>query len=165
VGRNSGRYALAALIACGTLLAAVPPPARATELREPLARFPTGEVTVDSLSSRHVFKVWVADTEPHRSQGLMWTKSLPSDHGMLFLFDPPQTVSFWMKNTLIPLDLLFVAPDGRVIRIAERARPLSLAKIDSLGIVRGVLELAGGTSARLGIKPGDRLHHPAFAAH
>jgi uncharacterized protein len=140
------------------------PHARADEPHESLTHFPLSEVTVDSLAARHSFRVWVADTAPHQAQGLMYVKSLKSDRGMLFLFDPPQVESFWMKNTLIALDLLFLAPDGRVIRIAANATPLSLASIDSMGVVRGVLEIAGGTSARLGIKVGDRVRHPAFAA-
>ena len=92
----------------------------------------------------------------------MYVKSLAPAHGMLFLFDAPQLASFWMKNTLIPLDLLFIAPDGRIIRVAANATPLSVATIDSMGVVSGVLEVAGGTSARLGIKAGDRIRYPAF---
>ncbi len=92
----------------------------------------------------------------------MYVKSLPAARGMLFLFDAPQVTSFWMKNTFIPLDLLFIAPNGRIIRIAENATPFSEATIDSMGLVTGVLEVAGGTSRRLGFKAGDRVRHPAF---
>ena len=155
-----------ALIVVGCLLAApFAPWARAADApRESLARFPTGEVAVVSATAVHTFKVWVADTEAHREQGLMWVRSLKPAHGMLFLFEAPQVASFWMKNTLIPLDLLFIAADGRIIRIAENAAPLSLATIGSMGVVRGVLEVPGGTSQRLGFQPGDYLRHAAFAS-
>jgi hypothetical protein len=130
---------------------------------EPLARFPTATLTVDSPSARtERFTVWIAATEPRREQGLMFVKALPAGRGMLFLFDRPQITGFWMKNTLIPLDLLFIAADGRVIRIAENAKPLSLATIDSMGVVLGVLEIAGGSSRRLGLAPGDYVRYPAF---
>jgi uncharacterized membrane protein (UPF0127 family) len=95
----------------------------------------------------------------------MYVKSLPASRGMLFLFDAPQVATFWMKNTLIPLDLLFIAADGRIIHIVENATPLSEARIDSMGIVTGVLELAGGSSRRLGLKAGDRVRYPAFGTH
>jgi uncharacterized membrane protein (UPF0127 family) len=133
-------------------------------LHEPLDRFAQSALTIDSGGRSHAFRIWLADTPPRREQGLMWIRSLPADRGMLFVFERPQPVSFWMKNTFVPLDLLFVAPDGRVIRIAENARPQTLDAIDSMGVVLGVLELKGGTAKRLGLKPGDRLKHPAFAA-
>jgi uncharacterized membrane protein (UPF0127 family) len=131
-------------------------------LHEPLERYEQADVKVDSGGRTHAFRVWMADTPARREQGLMWIRSLPADRGMLFVFDEPQPVSFWMKNTYIPLDMLFVAPDGRIIRIAENAKPLTLETVDSLGVVLGVLELKGGTARRLGLKPGDRLRHPAF---
>jgi uncharacterized membrane protein (UPF0127 family) len=142
------------------------PPAGAgfMPLREPLERFPQADVRVVSGAKTHAFRVWVADTPARREQGLMWVRSLPADRGMLFVFDAPQPASFWMKNTYVALDLLFVAPDGRIVRVAENAQPESTALIDSMGIVLGVLELRGGTARRLGIAAGDRLLHPAFAA-
>ncbi|MBS0394058.1 MAG: DUF192 domain-containing protein [Proteobacteria bacterium] len=155
------RRALAALAALALVAAAVPP-ARAVEPPpEPLSRFPTMRVEIDSGAHTHVFKAWVADTEPRRNRGLMFVKSLAADRGMLFLFEPPQVTAFWMKNTLIPLDLLFVGPDGRVIRLVENATPMSEATISSMGVVTAVLELAGGTASRLAIKPGDRLRASA----
>ena len=129
---------------------------------EPLARFPTAEISLDLGGLSHPFTVWVAATEQRREQGLMYVKSLSPTRGMLFVFDQPQLASFWMKNTLIPLDLFFIAPDGRIIRIAENAVPRSLATIDSMGAIKGVLELAGGSAARLGVHPGHRVRHPAF---
>jgi uncharacterized protein len=148
------------------LLLVVGPAARAADpAQEPLDRLPSADLSVESGGHSHPFKVWIAATEPRRNQGLMYVKSLPATRGMLFLFDAPQVASFWMKNTLIPLDLLFIAPDGRVIRIAENAVPLSEATIESMGVVSGVLEVAGGTSRRLGFKAGDRVHSPAFGNH
>ncbi len=129
---------------------------------EPLARFPTTEVTVDLGGMSYPFTAWVAATEPRRNQGLMFVKALAPKHAMLFLFDEPRVAGFWMKNTLIPLDLLFIAPDGRIIRIAENARPQSTATIESMGVVGSVLEVAGGTAARLGIRPGHRVRHAEF---
>ena len=130
---------------------------------EPLQSFPQATLVVEASNGKmHEFRVWVAATEPRREQGLMWVRELKSHHGMLFVFDGPQPVSFWMKNTFIPLDMLFIAPDGRVIRIAANTTPQSLAPVASLGVVKGVLELAGGTAARFGLAVGDRVRHPAF---
>ena len=129
---------------------------------EPLQSFPQADLVVDLGGRTHAFRVWVAATEPRRQQGLMWVRELKPHHGMLFVFDQPQVASFWMKNTFIPLDMLFIAPDGRVIRIAANATPLSLAPIDSLGVVRAVLELRAGTTKRLGIGPGARVRSEAL---
>ena len=155
----SGALALALLLAATAAARADEPP------REPLERLPTGELSVESGGHSHRYKVWIAATEARRNQGLMYVPSLPAARGMLFLFETPQVTSFWMKNTLIPLDLLFIAPDGRIIRIAENAVPKSLATIDSMGVVLGVLEVAGGTAGKLGFKAGDRVRYPAFGNH
>ena len=154
--RARGALIIAALALAGTAARAAEPPP------EPLTHFPRAEVSVDSPTATHRFKVWLADTDPRRSQGLMYVKRLPSGHGMLFVFDLPQAAGFWMKNTLIPLDLLFIAADGRIIRIAANAAPMSLGTIESMGVVKGVLELAGGSCARLGISVGDRVRQAAF---
>jgi uncharacterized membrane protein (UPF0127 family) len=95
----------------------------------------------------------------------MYVTSLAADRGMLFVFEHPAPQAFWMKNTLIPLDILFIAPDGRVIRIAENAKPMSLETIQSMGIASEVLELAGGTSSKLGIVVGARTTHSPLSAH
>ncbi len=92
----------------------------------------------------------------------MYRKALAPDAGMLFVFPETQTATFWMKNTLIPLDMLFIAGDGRVADIHERAVPLSEATISSKVPVRAVLELNGGTALRLGIHEGDVVHHALF---
>jgi uncharacterized membrane protein (UPF0127 family) len=90
-------------------------------------------------------------------RGLMFRKHLAADAGMLFAFDAPIVARMWMHDTLIPLDMLFVAGDGRIVNIAEHARPMSDAVISAAAPVRAVIELPSGTAARLGIKPGDRV--------
>jgi len=110
----------------------------------------------------HVFTVEVADSEPAREKGLMFRKNLPVGQGMLFDFHREQEVSFWMKNTYIPLDMIFIQGNGRILRIAENTEPLSTTLIPSDGPVLAVLEVAGGTAHRLGIAPGDRVAFPIF---
>jgi uncharacterized membrane protein (UPF0127 family) len=112
----------------------------------------------------HRFKVEIAATPDERALGLMFRRSLAPDAGMLFDFGHTGPVAMWMKNTLIPLDMLFVASDGAVVNIAQRTVPQSLTPIPSARPVRFVLEVAGGTTARLGIKPGDKLIHPLFGS-
>ena len=109
--------------------------------------------------AQHRFTVEVARTPAEMERGLMFRDRLAPDHGMLFLYDEDRQVSFWMKNTLIPLDLIFADASGRIVQIAERAVPLSTALISSAGPVRAVLEVNGGTADRLGISVGDRLLH------
>jgi uncharacterized protein len=112
---------------------------------------------------RREFQVEVARNDDDRARGLMFRRSLAPDRGMLFDFARVEPVSMWMQNTYIPLDMLFIRPDGSVARVAENAEPLSTRTIPSGESVLAVLELAGGTAARLGIKAGDRVEHPLFA--
>lgn len=111
----------------------------------------------------HRFNIWLADDEPRRARGLMFVKHLNAADGMLFVYPRPQMIAMWMKNTFIPLDMLFVAPDGKVTRVVENTEPHSLKTIESGGMVLGVVELAAGTAARLKIAPGAQVIHPAFA--
>lgn len=129
---------------------------------QPTATFPRSELAIESGGMRHHFVVEIADTDERRTQGLMFRASMPANAGMLFDFKSDQPVSMWMRNTRIPLDMLFVARDGRIVNIAERTVPFSEAIVPSGGVVRAVLELNGGTAARLKIKPGDRVIHPIF---
>lgn len=103
------------------------------------------------------FKVEVADTFATRERGLMYRKRLAADSGMLFDFKTVQPVSFWMKNTLIPLDMVFIGADGRIVSIARNATPLSETPIASAGPVLDVLELRGGRAAEIEAAPGDRV--------
>jgi uncharacterized membrane protein (UPF0127 family) len=119
-------------------------------------------VEIASKSGVHVFTVEIADTEPARERGLMFRKDLPAGKGMLFDFRREQEVGFWMKNTLIPLDMLFIAGNGRIVSIAHDATPMSETVIRSGAPVKAVLEVAGGTARRLGIEPGDKAYNPIF---
>jgi uncharacterized membrane protein (UPF0127 family) len=157
------RRALLRALAAGTLGAFLAVSAAAQEPAvEPLETFPRSNLEIESSSARLRFDVWVADTAARRSQGLMFVKRLAPKRGMLFLYREPQVVSMWMKNTLIPLDMLFVAADGHIIRIAPRTTPHSLASITSMGPVTAVIEIAGGEAERLGIVTGARVVHPIF---
>lgn len=118
---------------------------------------------IASKSGVHTFTVEIADTEAAREKGLMYRRSLPEGSGMLFDFHKDQEVAFWMQNTYIPLDMIFIRGDGRILRIAENAEPLSIRQIPSGGPVRAVLEVIGGTARKLGIAPGDRVAHPIFS--
>ena len=114
-------------------------------------------LTIQSRSGTHRFTVEVARTPEQQAQGLMHRQSLAPDRGMLFPYDPPQNASFWMKNTLIPLDLIFVREDGTVALIFANTVPMSLDPIPSLEPVAAVLEIAGGRAAELGIQAGDKV--------
>jgi uncharacterized membrane protein (UPF0127 family) len=123
-----------------------------------------GTDTIEIVSSNgvHPFSVELATNDAERERGLMYRKSLPEGHGMLFDFGFPQPTSFWMHNTYISLDIIFIAPDGHIIRIAENAKPMDDSLIPSGGLVRGVLEVIAGTSRKLGIKAGDRVTGSIF---
>lgn len=125
-----------------------------------------GKATIEIVSSTgvHTFDVTLATNEKDRERGLMFVKHLPEGQGMLFDFHTDQPVSFWMHNTYISLDMLFIRGDGTITHIAENAKPLSDALIPSGGPVRAVLEVIAGTADKLGIKPGDRVAG-AFFGH
>jgi len=106
--------------------------------------------------------VEVVDNDATRAKGLMFRKSLAPDRGMLFDFKRPREVAFWMRNTLIPLDIIYIKADGRVLSIARNAKPLDETPLPSGGEVLGVLEVAGGRAAQLGVLPGDRIEHRIF---
>jgi uncharacterized protein len=133
-----------------------------TSERASPARAPAPTVVVQAGGRPVAFRVEVARTPEEQERGLMYRSQLDTDAGMLFVFGAPSIQRFWMKNTLIPLDMLFIAADGRVADIHERAVPLSEATIYSKVPVRAVLELNGGTVSRLGIHLGDVVHFPIF---
>jgi uncharacterized membrane protein (UPF0127 family) len=116
-------------------------------------------LTIHSQNGVHRFTVEVAATLDQQQRGLMFRRSLAGDRGMIFPYDPPQDLGFWMKNTLIPLDMVFVRADGTIARIAN-ATPLSIETVLSGERVAAVLELRGGRAAELGIRAGDRVEWP-----
>jgi uncharacterized protein len=117
-------------------------------------------LTIRSGSKLHRFTVEVARTGEEQATGLMNRESLAPDRGMIFPYDPPQLAAFWMKNTLIPLDMIFIRADGSIARIAANTVPLSLDPVPAGEPVAAVLEIAGGRSAELGIRPGDTVDWP-----
>lgn len=119
-------------------------------------------VTVSGDWGHANFAVTIADTGPERSQGLMNVPDMPLMTGMLFVYDSPHRASFWMRNTLIPLDMLFAGPDGTILSVHENARPQDDTSIPGGDDIQYVLEINGGLSARLGIAVGDVLQHPSI---
>ncbi|MBX9643509.1 MAG: DUF192 domain-containing protein [Novosphingobium sp.] len=114
-------------------------------------------LAVTSQGKVHRFRVELAQTAEQQAKGLMFRTKLGPDEGMIFPMNPPRPASFWMRNTVIPLDLLFVAPDGTVLNIAASAKPYDETQLTSAGPVKAVLELPGGRAAELGIAAGDRV--------
>lgn len=127
-----------------------------------LAKFAWSSLAIRSGGREHRFSVEIARTPREHSQGLMFRRRMAADAGMLFVYDPPRPVSMWMRNTYLPLDMFFIAPDGRISHIVERTVPLSEENIPSRGTVRAVLELNAGTAARLGIEPGATVFASAL---
>jgi uncharacterized membrane protein (UPF0127 family) len=121
-------------------------------------------VTIRTADKTHQFRVEVARTAEEQAQGLMYRTSLPDDGGMLFPFDPPKPAGFWMKNTPLSLDMLFIRADGTIARIAPDTGPYSLQTVESGEPVAAVLELIGGRAAALGISEGDRVSWPGGPA-
>lgn len=119
-------------------------------------------LTIDAGGQVHEFDIDVARSAAERARGLMFRKELAPDYGMLFDFGREAEVTMWMKNTFVPLDMLFVRADGTIHRIAQRTTPFSTETIASRGPVQAVLELPGGTTARLGIEPGHSVRHAMF---
>jgi uncharacterized membrane protein (UPF0127 family) len=117
---------------------------------------------IATKSGVQVFTVEMATTEDEKTTGLMFRKELADGRGMLFDFSPEQEVTMWMKNTFIPLDMIFIRADGRILRIAENTEPQSTKIIPSMGLAKGVLEVIAGTAKKYGIAPGDRVAHPLF---
>ncbi len=155
-------FAVAAILAVGTSdPAAAGQGSAATGEDDAVAHT---EVVIVTAGGKHRFQVEVARTPSQRRKGLMFRRRLAPDSGMLFLFDRPQLVSMWMKNTYVPLDMLFIDVDGQIVNIARNTTPLSLEPIRSAGPVAAVLEVVAGTTEKLGIEAGDRVDHPALHA-
>ena len=141
------------LLAFGALLVCAPVRAETAADRH---------LTIVTVSGPHEFSVEVMRSQPELERGLMFRKTMPQSDGMLFDFGRPQDVAMWMKNTYLPLDMLFIDQDGRVISVKEDAKPMSEAIIASGGPVTGVLEVNAGTIRRIGARPGDIVRHPMF---
>jgi uncharacterized membrane protein (UPF0127 family) len=112
-----------------------------------------------SADSSHTFRVHIARTQDERARGLMYVRKMSEDVGMLFLYDKPTSISMWMKNTYIPLDMIFIGPDGRILNIAEDTIPHSLQSVRSMGQAIAVLEINAGLSRKLGLAPGQVVQH------
>lgn len=164
-GAELGAPVAASSVNAAPVVAAVPLPENAPRVTPG----PTEPLEVVTAKGPVSFKVELADEEAERSQGLMWRGSMPADQGMIFDYGRNLELSaqsgrgFWMRNTYIPLDIIFIGPDGRIQSIARNATPLSEAMIFAAGgPVRAILEINGGLSERLGIQPGDRIRHRIF---
>jgi uncharacterized membrane protein (UPF0127 family) len=145
-------FALCLLAACSGQQAATDNNAQA----QPQAAAPL-PLVIRTATGAHRFDVEVARTPQEQEKGLMFRKELAADSGMLFPMDPPRTASFWMKDTLIPLDMLFVHADGTIAFLKANAEPYSRIPVSAGVPVAAVLELRGGRAAELGIKEGDRV--------
>ncbi|HJS84671.1 MAG TPA: DUF192 domain-containing protein [Acetobacteraceae bacterium] len=147
---------------------ALAPMALVARAQEPAAaqpELPKEQITIVTKDGqRHPFNVELATTPAQQMTGEMFRTSVPPDGGMLFVWPAVQDSPMWMKNTLVPLDMVFINPDGTIRKIAEDTVPQSLRVIDSGGPVAATLELAGGTASRLGITPGDKVIAPQFHA-
>ncbi len=146
---------VAALAACSPGTGGAAP--TAAKVVHPESGLEVIPLTVTSASGVHEFKVEVAASMVAQAKGLMFRTKLGPDEGMIFPMDPPRGASFWMRNTVISLDLIFVAPDGRISNIAANAVPYDETPLLSVGKVKGVLEIPGGRAAELGIAPGDKV--------
>jgi uncharacterized protein len=127
-----------------------------------LATFPTAQLSIKAASGRHDFTVEIARTGQQQTQGLMYRRRMAANAGMLFVYRRVGPVSMWMRNTYIPLDMLFIRADGKIAHIAQRTVPQSLETISSPEPVKSVLELNAGTAARLKLKIGDLVSSSAL---
>jgi hypothetical protein len=155
------RFAAISLVAACAVLAFAPARA-AAQATLPQVTLEQNTLEIVSSSGVHAFSVEMATNDEERERGLMFRKELPEGHGMLFDFQHDQPVAFWMHNTYISLDMIFIGGDGRIVHIAENAQPMSDALIPSDGPVRAVLEVIAGTVRKLAIAPGDRVTGSIF---
>lgn len=168
IPRNAGRtFVLVAVLAAPVLFAGgcraeAPAPAAPVP---PVSTAPAQTLetlSIDTARGPVTFKVEIADDEEERQQGLMYRTSLAPDAGMLFEWTVPAQRAFWMKNTYIPLDIIYIGVNGRILSIAAMTKPFDETPIPSQGAALGVLEIAGGRAAELGIDIGDQVHHGMF---
>ena len=127
-----------------------------------LNAFPKSRLEIHSGAKQHEFDIWIAETPAQQEQGLMFVRDLPGNRGMLFVAGQPRVFRMWMKNTYIELDMVFIAADGRIAKIAARTTPHSLDIVSSDVPVAAILELRGGEAAQRALHPGDRVTSPAL---
>jgi len=169
--RRRGAAAAALSLAFSLAACAADPPSAHAEIArqdpghcqgQPVLQ-PLQPLAIESGARMAKFRVEIADTPDKREFGLMCRTSLAPDRGMLFDFGgAADDVSFWMRNTLIGLDIVYIRPDGTILSIARDARPLDETPIPAGGVIRAVLEIPAGRAAQLGLKPGDRVRHRIF---
>ena len=128
----------------------------------PPAALPTETLIIETSRGSHVFSVELANTDETRQRGLMFREELALDAGMLFDFETPRIITMWMRNTPLPLDMIFISETGRVVHVAENTVPFSEAIVSSRYPALSVLEVNAGTAERIGIRTGDRVLHPLF---
>jgi uncharacterized membrane protein (UPF0127 family) len=122
-----------------------------------LGSFPKARLTIQSGKQTHHFDIWIAETPRQQQQGLMFVRDLPAARGMLFVAKEPRVFDMWMRNTYIPLDMVFIGADGRISSVAENTTPHSLAIVSSKVPVGAILELKGGEAARRALHAGDKV--------
>ena len=137
-------------------------PAAESRAAESMESFPQSALEIRTGNGRQWFNIRIADSEARQEQGLMYVRALPVDAGMLFPQATPRVMTFWMKNTVIPLDILFVTARGRIACLREQATPLLLDLITCNKPVKAVLEIRGGEAAKRGIRVGDLVIHAAL---
>jgi uncharacterized protein len=121
-----------------------------------------GTLVLKTDSGPHSFTIELATTPGERALGLMYRRALPADAGMLFLYDRPQPLTMWMRNTILSLDMIFISANGNVYRIESHTEPFSTQLISSEGDVQGVLEVNAGTAEAIGLKAGDEVVYPGL---
>jgi len=145
------------LAACSPQPAAQATPAAQAEAAHPDSGLKVIPLTVTTPQGKHAFRVEVAATDAEQAQGLMFRTEMGADEGMIFPRDPPDIASFWMKNTPLPLDIIFIGTDRKVINVAANTVPYSLTPVGARGLTAAVLELNAGRAAELGIGPGSKV--------
>ena len=148
---------LLVLPSCSPQAAEQAPPAAAQASRHPESGLEVIPLTITSLGKTHDFRVELARSQREQAQGLMFRTAMAPNEGMLFPRTPPDIASFWMRNTVIPLDIVFIGLDRRIINIAANAVPYDETPLSAAGTTLAVLELNGGRAAQLGIRPGDKV--------
>jgi uncharacterized membrane protein (UPF0127 family) len=161
IGRAAAGALAAAFAMAGPAIGQIPRQDPARCVGQPEIR-PLEPLQVKTSKGLQAFRVEVADSEREREYGLMCRRALAADRGMLFLFDRAAPQVFWMRNTLIPLDIVYIGADGRVVSISRNVQPLDESGAPSAGPAKFVLEIAAGRAAQIGLLPGDRVLHRAL---